>query len=136
MVVAVPMTAAAVSFSLVVVMIAFCVRIIGKASRKVRLYRLVRTPGHAAKQADPRFCQSRLCAAANAAADQYVHLLASQKPRQRAVPLTVGVCHTRRNNLAVFHIVYFKLFCVPEVLEHISVFICNRNFHDSAQPVF
>ena len=57
------------------------------------LRRFVRIAGDTAVQLDARFFQRHLGTAADAAADERVHLHRCQQPRQRAVSAAIGVHH-------------------------------------------
>ena len=98
---------------------------------KESFYSFVGLAGNAAVKADIGSCQCHLCAAADAAADEDIDALAGEQARQCAVALSVGTDDFGRNDLTVFHVIYFELFTVPKVLEHIPVFVCNRDSHNS-----
>ena len=53
----------------------------------------------------------RLGIAADAAADQGIHMQRTQDARQRAVAVSVGIHHFRGYDLPVFHIVDLKPLC-------------------------
>ena len=78
-------------------------------------HRLVCAVGHTAVQPDARRGQCRLCAAADAAADQCVHVQRAQNACHCALAVTAGIHHFRGNDFAVFHIVDLELLRVAKV---------------------
>ena len=104
--------------------------VIGQRSGSQLLCRLVRVTGYTAIQLDACRCQRRLGAAADAAADQRVHMQRAQNTCKRAVAAAVGIHHLGGHDFAVFHIVDLELLRVAEVLKYLSVFLSNCNSHD------
>ena len=88
--------------------------------------------GAAGVQLDACLCQSHLGTAADAAADEAVYPVGSQEARQGAMAAAVGVHYLGGDYGAVFHIVELELSRMAEVLEDLSVFIGNCDFHVDA----
>ena len=42
---------------------------------------------------------------------------------------SIGADHFGTDNLLILHFIYLKLFCVAKMLEHLSIFVSNSNFH-------
>src|SRR5699024_1474536 len=130
--------AAAVAALMMGAVVAFAVRVMGahgvgvvlQAARQQGLHRLVGAALCAGIQLDAGLCQRGARAAADTAADQGVHPALGQQTGQCAVAALAGADDLAGDHLAVFHIVYLKLFGMAEVLEHQAVFIgdCNA-FH-------
>ena len=90
----------------------------------------ISTAGNAAVKPDPSCCQSRLCTAANAAADQSIRIQGSQNTRQRAMTTAVGIHHLRRKDLSILNIIDLKLLGMAKVLEDHTIFISDCNSHN------
>ena len=88
--------------------------------------------GASGVQLDAGLGQGHLGTASDAAADEAVHAVGCQEARQSAVAAAVGVHHLGGDHGAVFHVVEFELGRVAEVLEDLSVFIGNCDFHADA----
>ena len=116
------MMAAAVTLP-VVVMVAANIGVEVQLTRCQGLRRFVRIAGDTAVQLDARLFQRHLGTAADAAADERVHLHRCQQPRQSAVSAAARVHHFGSDNLSVFQIVELELICVTEMLAALSVFI-------------
>ena len=91
---------------------------------------VLRFAADAAVELDTGLRQCHLGTAADAAADQGIHALLHQEARQRAVAAAVGVHHFLPDDLAVRHFIDLELLRVAEVLENLTVFIGNCNFHN------
>ena len=115
--------------SMMVVMIAFCVRVIGKGSGNAGSHRIVCIPADTAEQLDACLGKGRLGTAADAAADEGIHTQLGKQSCQRTVTASVGVNDLRLYNGAVLDVVHLELFGVTEVLEDFSVFVSYCNFH-------
>lgn len=102
----------------VVVVAAVNIGVIAQIAAQQRVHRRVRLAAGAAIEPDVRFCQRRLRAATDSAADQGIHALPHQKIRQRAVAAAVGIDDFRTDNSAVRRLIDFKLFRVAEMLEN------------------
>ena len=95
----------------------------------------IRITHAAAVEGDACLLQSHPCAAADAAADQNIHIQRLQQAGQSAVAAAVGVHHFRRNDGTVFHFVNFELLGVTEVLEDHTVGISDCDFHSRFAPL-
>ncbi len=93
-------------------------------------HRIIGFALNAAVKPDSCFRKGSLCAAANAAADQSIHLMVQKKACQRSVAAAHGIYHLFSYNLLIFNIIEFKLLCMAKMLKYISVFIsyCNSHF--------
>src|SRR5699024_10900255 len=78
---------------------------------------------------DTSLLQSHPGTAADAPANQGIHLQAGKNPCQGSVALPVGVHHPGADNLTAFHIVNLELSGVTEVLIDFSLFISDCNSH-------
>ena len=92
---------AVVPLAVVLMMTALDIRIIRKRTGQESCDRVVRAALYSAKQADIRLRQRRLCAAADAAADQGIHALCRKEARQRAVAAAVGIYDPGRTDFSV-----------------------------------
>ena len=114
---------------LMIVMITAHLRIIAQRAGQQLLHSLIRAAGNASKQADTGLGQSLLCPAANPAADEGIYLHHGQKPSQGAVPAAHGIGNFRLYNGAVLHLINLKLLGMAKMLENLTVFIGDCNFH-------
>jgi hypothetical protein len=125
--------AAGVAFAvMVVVVVAPDIGIEFQSSGKQGLHRGICVTGHAAEQPDAGLRQCHLCAAANAAANQNIHIQHIQNAGQSAVAAAAGVHHRSGNDLVIRHLVDLELLGVAKVLENLPVLISNRNFHKNS----
>lgn len=85
--------------------------------------------GNAAEHLNSSLHQGNLCTGANAAAEDDIRTMLNQKTDQCAMALTIGGNHLTAQDLTVFRIVDFELCGVPEVLEHLTIFVRNCDFH-------
>ena len=90
---------------------------------------VIRTTLHAAVYLNAHFRQSSLRTAANAAADERIHLQTAQKPSQRTVTAAPGGNEHFVGNLPVLHLIELELLGMTKVLENLSVLIGNSNHH-------
>ena len=128
--VSLPMSAAAMSFMMMLsMMAAYRIRIVIQSSRQELLHFLVRIAGTPRIQINPGLGKRCSGAAADTAANQHIHSAAQQKSRKSAVSLAVGIHDLRRHNLTILYMIHFKLLRMPKMLEHLSVFIRYCNFH-------
>ncbi len=120
----------AAGVTVVVIMVgALCLRVkrqfVGKEGGNCR----ITTTGDAAEDANVLCIQCHASTAADAAANQDFHAVVGKEISKGAVPGTVGVYDCRGDDLVIFNFVNFKLCGVPEVPEHLPVFMCDCNFH-------
>ena len=123
--------AAGMLLPVMVVVIAFCVRVIGKCSGDIGSNCVVCVPADTAEQLDARLSKGHLSAAADAAADENSNAELGKQACQCAVAASVGVDDLCIYNDTVLHIVHLELCGVAEVLKDISVFVGYCNFHVS-----
>lgn len=100
------------------------------------LGRLIRIPLNAGINLDACLGQSHLSSAADAAADQGLHLMLFEKNCQSAVSGAAGVYYSALAGLAVFHLIHLELLGFAKVLEHLAVFIGYCDFHGEYSPPF
>ena len=112
------------------------VRVVGQAPRQQGGHRPVGVPRRAGVESDARLGQSVSGAAADAAADEGLHAVLPQEARQGPVAAAVGVHHPAGDHRAVFHVVELELLRVAEVLEYLTVFISDCDFHDKCSSLF
>ena len=93
------------------------------------LHSLVGIAADTAVDLDVGILQCKAGAAANATADEHVHSQTLQEACQCAVTEAVVSDYFAGNNCTVFYDINLKLFGTSEVLENLTVFIRNRNFH-------
>lgn len=84
---------------------------------------------NAAVQFQPHVSQIILRAAPNSSAHNDVHVVRGKESGQRAATGPVGRKNFRRQDFAVFHVVYFKLGRMAEMLKNPAVFVSYRNSH-------
>ena len=121
-------TAAVMVFA-VAVMVAADVGVVAEGAGNQCLDRFVSGTGNAAEETDAGCCKRILCAAADTAADQRIHLIVEQEAGQRTVTLTFGADNEFVGDDAVCDIVDLKLLCMSEMLENHAVFVGNCNSH-------
>jgi len=112
-----------------VVMITADVGIVCKRACQQGVHRRVRLAADAAVELDTGLRQCHLRTAADTAANQGIHAPLHQEASQRAVAAAVGVHHFLPDDLAVRHFIELELLRVAEVLENLTVFIGNCDFH-------
>ncbi len=135
------MMSAAVMVAAVAVMVlmmgAFVLRI--KIQRPVQqgFYRGIRIAAHPGIQGDPRRLQGHFGAAADTAANQYVHFIIMEQLRQCAVTAAIGVQDALIDDAILLNVIHFELFAMAKMLKNLAVFIGYRNTHmDSPYPSF
>ena len=124
------LAAAAVVFTVMGMVIAHDVGIVGKLPCQQSGNRVIRPSGYAAVEPDPGRGQCRLGTAADSAADQNVGVQGGEHPCQRAVSAAVGADHLGSDDLSVRRIIDLKLFGVSKMLEDISVIVGDCNSHN------
>ena len=95
---------------------------------------LICIPLNARINLDACLGQGHLSSAANAAADQSLHLMLFEKNRQSAVTGAAGIHHSALISLTLFHLIHLELLGFAKVLEHLAVFIGYRDFHGKSPP--
>lgn len=129
------MTASALTVSMLV-MAAHRIWIIVKLTGKIGLYLRIRISLCAREQGNPRFCQRTSRTAADAAADQYIHIALLKQSCKRAVALPVRSDHFTLHYLPVFHIIYLELLRMSKMLEHLTILIRHCNSHNLISPSY
>ena len=87
------------------------------------------TAGQPAKQLDASLRQGALCPGTDAAAEDNIHMVLHQKACKGSVSLPVGGDDFGILQQAIFGGVDLELFRAAEVLEYLTVFIGNSDFH-------
>ncbi len=85
---------------------------------------------------DASVVQSRLSAAADAAADQYIGTELPENCGQGSVASSVCAADPGIYDLAILYGVDFKLLRVAEVLKNLAVFIRDCDFHNKNLQIF
>ena len=121
--------AAGMLLSVMVVVIAFCIRVIGKCSGDIGSNCVVCVTADTAEQLDARLSKGHLSAAADAAADENSNAELGKQACQCAVAASVGIYYFCIYDFAILYLVELKLRGMTEVLKDLSVFIGYCNFH-------
>ena len=112
-----------------VMMVAVGIWIKNKISCKVIRNNAVSCARNAAKQLNPGLCKSVLRTGTNTAAENDIYTVLNKEAHQCTMALPIGRNDFTAQNLAVFCIVDFELCGVAKVLEHLTVFVRNCDFH-------
>ena len=123
------MAAAAMTFAVMVVMVAAHIGIEVQRACQEQGNRFVSITTDTAEELDAGLAQCHLGATTDAAADQYICLQIVQKSSQCAVTAAVGINDLRIHNHAVLDFVNLKLGGVAKMLEDKTIFISNCDFH-------
>ena len=115
---------------LMVVVVAVNIGIVTQVIAEQGVYSCICITLNAAVELDARFGQRCLRSAADASANQSVHTVLHQKACQCAMAAAVGVNDFRMNDLAIRSFIKLELLGMAEMLENLTVFIGNCNFHD------
>jgi len=113
-----------------VMMVASDIWVIAKTVHKQSFHCCITGAAYTAIEFDACICKSCLCTAAYSAADKNISTDNFQKTSQSTMSLTICVNHFGRYNFVAFNFINFELRCMTKVLEHLSVFISNCNFHN------
>ena len=113
-----------------VMMVAVGIWIKNKISCKVICNNAVSCARNAAKQLNPDLCKSVLRTGTNTAAENDIYTVLNKEAHQCTMALTIGRNDLTAQNLAVFCIVDFEQCGVAKVLEHLTVFVRNCDFHN------
>jgi hypothetical protein len=124
------MVAAGMAFPVVVMVTAPGIgvpnQLAGRQSRRSQ----IRIAGHTAIEQNIRRIQSHPGTAADAAANQGIHLQSRQESGQCTVAAALGIHNLCRHDFSVFHIIDLELLGVAEMLENLTVFVGYRNSHN------
>ena len=112
-----------------VMMCAVDIRVIDELTGQIVCNNSICIAGNTAEQLNTRLCQSRLRTGTNAAAEDDIRTVLYKEAHQCPVALTIGGDHLTAQDLTVFCIVDFELCGVAEVLEHLTIFVRNCDFH-------
>ena len=115
--------------AMMVVVIAFCVRVIGKGSGNKSSYRIVRVPGDTTEQLDACLRKGYLGTAADASANENINTEIGKQSCQCAVTASVCINDFCLYNGTVLDIIHFELFSMAEMLEDFSALVSYCNFH-------
>ena len=118
------------------VMVAVGIGIKNKISCKVIRNNAVSCARNAAKQLNPGLCKSVLRTGTNTAAENDIYAVLNKEAHQCTMALPIGRNDLTAQNLAVFCIVDFELRGVAKVLEHLTVFIRDCDFHNGVSFCF
>ena len=113
----------------VIVVVAAYIGIEVERAAEERIHGAVCVAAYPTVQADSCFGQSDLCAAADAAANQRVHAVSGQKTGQRAVAAAIGGHNFTLADLSIRHVIQLELLCVSKMLENLTIFVGDSNFH-------
>jgi ABC-type multidrug transport system fused ATPase/permease subunit len=103
---------------------------VDKFTPEVHLYSSIRVAGRTRADLDPGVPERVQSAAAKSAADEDLYILIRKKAGQRSVADAIGTEHPTVNDLVVFYLVNFEIFCSSKVLKDISVVVSCRDFHN------
>ena len=115
---------------LMAVMVAVRIGVKNKISCKVIRNNAVSCARNAAKQLNPGLCKSVLRTGTNTAAENDIYTVLNKEAHQCTMALTIGRNDLTAQNFAVFCIVDFEQCGVAKVLEHLTVFIRDCDFHN------
>jgi hypothetical protein len=103
---------------------------VDKFTPEVHLYSSIRVAGRTRADLDPGVPERIQSASAQTAADEDLYILIRKKAGQRSVTDAIGTDHPTVDDLVVFYLVNFEVFCSSKVLEDVSVVISNCDFHN------
>ena len=126
-----PAVGAAAVALVVVVVGAVDVRVEDQLSGQIVGHSGVCGAGKASEQLDAGLHQRHLRPGADAAAEQDVCAMLYEKARQCAVALTIRRDDLGTQELAVFGLIELELCGAAKVLEHLTVFKRNCDFHEN-----
>ena len=114
---------------LMAVMVAVRIGVKDKMTGQIVRHSCICIARNAAKQLNPGLCKSVLRTSTNTAAENDIYAVLNKEAHQCTMALTIGRNDLTAQNLAVFCIVDFEQCGVAKVLEHLTVFVRNCNFH-------
>ena len=137
MIAAAVVTAGVTSFAVLVVMVVTVnIGIVAQTSVEQCAHRRISVPADTAVELDARFGECCLRTAADASADQSVYAVLHQKARQGTMAAAIGINDFRMNDLAIRSFIKLKLLGVAEMLENLTIFIGDCNFHNGISFAF
>ena len=115
---------------LMAVMVAVRIGVKDKMTGQIVRHSCICIARNAAKQLNPGLCKSVLRTSTNTAAENDIYAVLNKEAHQCTMALTIGRNDLTAQNFAVFCIVDFELCGVAKVLEHLTVFIRDCDFHN------
>ena len=112
-----------------VMMVAVGIGVKDKMTGQIVRHSCICIAGNAAKQLNPGLCKSVLRTGTNTAAENDIYTVLNKEAHQCTMALPIGRNDLAAQNLAVFCIVDFEQCGVAKVLEHLTVFVRNCDFH-------
>ena len=122
-------TASVILAVMMVMVVAFGIGIISKVPCNKALYRLVCISCDTAIERNARLGKCRLCAAANAAADQHIHATIRQKTGKCAVSASIGIDYLSGKNFIAINGINLELLRMAKVLKNFTIAISYCDFH-------
>jgi len=122
-------TASVILVVMMVMVVAFGIGIISKVPCNKALYRLVCISVDTAIELNTGLGKCHLCAAANAAADQHIHIESGKKARKCAMSAAIGIDHLSGKNFIPVYGIKLKLLRVAEMLKNFTIAISYCDFH-------
>ena len=123
------MFSAVVIAVLMVVVITVNIGIKAQPTADERVYSIIRAALHTAVKLNACLLERLLCAAADAAADERIHMGIFEKARQRAVAAAHGGKDYFGDDGIVLHVIKGEVSRVTKMLKDISIFISDCNSH-------
>ena len=114
---------------LMAVMVAVGIGVKDKMTGQIVRHSCICIARNAAKQLNPGLCKSVLRTGTNTAAENDIYTVLNKEAHQCTMALPIGRNDLTAQNLAVFCIVDFEQCGVAKVLEHLTVFVRNCDFH-------
>ena len=122
-------TASVILAVMMVMVVAFGIGIIRKVPCSKALYRLVCISCDTAIELDTCLGKCHLCAAANAAADQYIDIELGKKAGECTMAASIGVDHLSGENFITLNGINLELLRVAEVLKNFTIAVSYCDFH-------
>ena len=126
---AVVMIAAGMAFSVMIMVAAPGIGVIVQTAAQECCHSSIRAARNTAVNHDSLLCQCHPGTAADAAADQRLHIQCPQNACQRAMAAAARGNHLSRHHFAFGDLIDLEGLRVAKVLEHHTVFVSNRNSH-------
>lgn len=115
---------------LVAVMVTVCIGVKDKMTGQIVRHSRICIAGNTAEQLDASLCKGCLGTGTDTAAENDIHMVLNEEAYQSTMALTIGRNDSTAQNPAAFCIVDLELCRVAKVLEHLTVFVRNCNFHN------
>ena len=114
---------------LMAVMAAVRIGVKDKMTGQIVRHSCVCIAGNAAKQLNPGLCKSVLRTGTNTAAENDIYTVLNKEAHQCTMALPIGRNDLAGRKLTVFDVIDLELCGVAKVLEHLTVFVRNCDFH-------